>query len=201
MRFEEAYAGWQESRLRQEEAAQLLGVCERSVHRYIDRYEEKGLQGPIDHRVGQISQRRAPVKEVMALTRAYGARHEGWSAKHYHQWYRRAGGRRSYTWVKCELQKAHLVAKVPKRGAHRKRRDRAPLPGMLLHQDGSRHEWVEDQRWDLIVTMDDATNEHYAMQFVEEEDTRSSLQGIATVIRERGMFSAFYCDRGNAAKV
>jgi transposase len=197
MRFEEAYAGWQAGRLRQEEAARLLGVCERSFRRYIDRYEEEGLQGLIDHRVGQVSQRRAPVDEVMALTRAYGARHEGWSAKHYYQWYRRAGGKRSYTWVKCELQRAHLVPKAPKRGAHRKRRDRAPLPGMLLHQDGSRHEWVEDQRWDLIVTMDDATNEHYAMQFVEEEGTRSSLQGVATVIREHGLFSAFYSDRGS----
>jgi transposase len=197
MRFEEAYAGWQAGRLRQEEAARLLGVCERSFRRYIDRYEEEGLQGLIDHRVGQVSQRRAPVDEVMALTRAYGARHEGWSAKHYYQWYRRAGGKRSYTWVKCELQRAHLVAKAPKRGAHRKRRDRAPLPGMLLHQDGSRHEWVADQRWDLIVTMDDATNEHYAMQFVEEEGTRSSLQGIATVIHEHGLFSAFYSDRGS----
>jgi hypothetical protein len=107
MRFEEAYAGWQEGRLRQEEAVRLLGVCERSFRRYIDRYEEEGLQGLIDHRVGQISQRRAPVDEVMALTRAYRARHEGWSAKHYYQWYRRAGGKRSYTWVKCELQKAH----------------------------------------------------------------------------------------------
>jgi transposase len=197
MRFEEAYAGWQAGRLRQEEAARLLGVCERSVRRYIDRYEEEGLQGLIDHRVGQISQRRAPVDEVMALTRAYRARHEGWSAKHYYQWYRRAGGRRSYTWVKCELQRAQLVPKAPKRGAHRKRRDRSPLPGMLLHQDGSRHEWVADHRWDLIVTMDDATNEHYAMQFVEEEGTRSSLQGVEAVIREHGLFSAFYSDRGS----
>ena len=95
MRFEEAYAGWQEGRLRQEEAARLLGVCERTFRRYIDRYEEEGLQGLIDHRVGQVSQRRAPVDEVMALTRAYGARHEGWSAKPIHgtnprQWHKAA---------------------------------------------------------------------------------------------------------------
>jgi transposase len=197
MRFEEAYAGWQEGRLRQDEAARVLGVCERSFRRYIDRYEEEGLQGLIDHRVGQISQRRAPVDEVLELTRAYRARHEGWTAKHYYQWYRRSGGKRSYTWVKCELQRAHLIPKAPKRGAHRKRRDRAPLPGMMLHQDGSRHEWVAEQRWDLIVTMDDATNEHYAMQFVEEEGTRSSLQGVEAVIREHGLFSAFYSDRGS----
>ena len=103
--------------MRQEEAARLLGVSERSFRRYIGRYEEDGLQGLIDHRVGQISHRRAPVDEVLALTRAYGARHEGWSAKHYYQWYRRAGGKRSYTWVKCELQRAHLVPKHRSAGA------------------------------------------------------------------------------------
>lgn len=197
MRFKEAYAGWQAGRLRQAEAAQLLGVCERSFRRYIDRYEEDGLQGLIDQRLGQISHRRAPVDEVLALTTAYRVRHDGWSARHYHSWYRRAGGKRSYTWVKRQLQKVELIERAPKRGAHRKRRERAPLPGMLVHQDGSRHEWVPDQRWDLIVTMDDATSEHYAMQFVEEEGTRSSFQGVETVIREHGLFSAFYSDRGS----
>ncbi|MGH8134380.1 MAG: helix-turn-helix domain-containing protein [Steroidobacteraceae bacterium] len=197
MRFEEAYAGWQAGRLRQEEAARLLGVCERSFRRYLDRYEEAGLEGLIDRRINQVSHRRAPVDEVMALTSSYRARHEGWSAKHYYAWYRRAGGARSYTWVKRQLQKVQLVMQAPKRGAHRKRRDRAPLPGMLVHQDGSRHTWVPDQRWDLIVTMDDATNEHYVMEFVEEEGTRSSLRGVAAVIRLHGLFSAFYSDRGS----
>jgi hypothetical protein len=172
-------------------------VCERTFRRYLDRYEEAGLEGLIDHRLGQVSHRRAPVDEVMALTTSYRARHQGWSAKHYYAWYRRAGGRRSYTWVKRVLQKAELVRKSAKRGAHRKRRDRAPLPGMLLHQDGSRHEWVPEQRWDLIVTMDDATGEHYGMEFVEEEGTRSSFSGVAAVIRARGLFSALYTDRGS----
>ena len=197
MRFEEAYSGWQAGRLRQEEAARLLGVCERSFRRYIDRYEEAGLQGLIDRRMGQISHRRAPVDEVMALTTGYQERHEGWSAKHYHSWYRRAGGVRRYSWVKHQLQKVELVIRAPKRGAHRKRRDRAPLPGMLVHQDGSSHAWVPEQRWDLIVTMDDATSEHYVMEFVEEEGTRSSFRGVAAVIRAHGLFSAFYSDRGS----
>jgi len=78
--------------------------------------------------------------------------------------------------VKRQLQKAQLVLKAPKRGAHRSGAS-GPLAGMLLHQDGSRHAWVPDQKWDLIVTMDDATNEHYAMAFVEEEGTRSSFRG------------------------
>lgn len=197
MRFDEAYGGWQAGRLRQEEAARLLGVCERTFRRYIDRYEDAGMEGLIDRRIGQVSHRRAPVDEVMALTTTYQARHEGWSAKHYYAWYRRAGGERSYSWVKYQLQRAQLVRRAPRRGAHRKRRDRAPLPGMLLHQDGSRHEWVAGQRWDLIVTMDDATGEHYVMQFVEEEGTHSSFSGVEAVIRAHGLFSALYTDRGS----
>jgi transposase len=197
MRFLEAYDGWQARRLTQEEAARLLGVCERTFRRYIDRYEEAGLEGLIDKRLNQVSHRRAPVDEVMRLVDQYRRRHEGWSAKHFYAWYRRDGGTRSYTWVKSRLQEAALVPKAERRGAHRKRRERSPLPGMLLHQDGSTHEWVPGQQWDLIVTMDDATNEHYSMFFVAEEGTLSSFQGVQEVITARGLFCALYTDRGS----
>ena len=197
MRFEEAYSGWQEGRLTQEEAARLLGLCARSFRRYIDRYEEAGLEGLIDKRLSQVSQRRAPVDEVLAMTERYRRRHQGWSAKHFHAWYRKDGGARSYTWVKQALQAAGLAPKAAKRGAHRKRRARSPWPGMMLHQDGSTHEWVPSQIWDLIVTMDDATSEHYSMFFVAEEGTLSSFRGVREVIDQRGLFSSFYSDRGS----
>ncbi len=197
MRFEEAYQGWHEGRLSQSEAASLLGVHERTFRRYGVRYEEEGLQGLIDHRLDQVSHRKAPVDEVMKVTQRYRERHSGWSAKHYFAWYRREGGDRSYTWVKSCLQDAGLVKRAKKRGAHRKRRDRSPLPGLMVHQDGSTHEWVVGQRFDLIVTMDDATSEHYAMEFVEQEGTVSSLQGVRAVIEARGLFSSFYSDRGS----
>jgi len=197
MRFEEAYAGWQEGRLRQEEAARLLGVCERTFRRYIDRYEDAGLEGLIDRRLEQVSHRRAPVDEVVAVQDGYRCRHMGWSAKHFYAWYRREGGTRSYTWVKNRLQEAKLIAKASGRGKHRKRRERSPWPGMMLHQDGSTHAWVPSAQWDLIVTMDDATNEHYSMFFVEEEGTASSLRGLREVITARGLFSSLYTDRGS----
>jgi len=197
MRFEEAYGGWQTRRLTQEEAAKLLGVCERTFRRYLDRYEEEGLDGLIDKRLLQVSYRRAPVDEVMALTERYRSRHLGWNVKHFYAWYRREGGSRSYSWVKNTLQGAGLVTKAVKGGAHRKRRERAPWPGMMLHQDGSRHAWVVGQQWDLIVTMDDATSEHYSMFFVPEEGTTSSFQGVREVILSRGLFSSLYTDRGS----
>lgn len=197
MRFAEAYDGWSENRLTQEEAARLLGVCARTFRRYLARYEEEGLAGLLDRRLGQESSRKAPVDEVMALTERYKERHQGWSAKHYYAWYQREGGSRSYTWVKSRLQDAKLVPKAKGRGVHRKRRDRAPWPGMMIHQDGSNHEWVAGCRWDLIVTMDDATSEHYSMFFVEEEGTMSSLKGVREVIESRGLFSSLYSDRGS----
>lgn len=197
MRFEEAYGDWQARRLTQEEAARLLGVCERTFRRYIDRYEEAGLEGLIDKRLEQISHRRAPVDEVMRLVESYRSRHEGWNAKHFHTWYRRDGGTRSYSWVKNTLQEAGVMKRAPAKGKHRKRRERSPLPGMMLHQDGSTHLWVPGRYWDLIVTMDDATNEHYSMFFVEQEGTWSSLQGVHDVVEAKGLFSSFYSDRGS----
>jgi len=197
MRFEEAYEGWQARRLTQEEAARLLGVCERTFRRYLDRYEEAGLEGLIDKRLEQVSQRRAPVDEVLAVTERYRRRHLGWNVKHFYAWYRREGGGRSYSWVKNTLQRAGLVTQAVKGGTHRTRRERAPWPGMMLHQDGSTHEWVAGQQWDLIVTMDDATNEHYSMLFVPEEGTASSFQGVREVIVSRGLFSSLYTDRGS----
>ena len=197
MRFDEAYAGWNAGRLTQEEAARILGVCERSFRRYLSKYEAEGPEGLIDRRLEPVSNRQAPVDEVLALTEQYRKRHEGWNVKHFHGWYQRAGGTRSYTWVKSRLQEARLVNKGKKQGLHRKRRERSPLPGMMIHQDGSTHEWIDGQKWDLIVTLDDATSEHYSMFFIDQEGTASSLRGVREVIAARGLFSAFYSDRGS----
>jgi len=197
MRFEEAYGVWTEGRLTQEEAARILGVCDRTFRRYIHRYEEDGMEGLLDKRLTQASFRCAPADEVISLTRQYEGRYRGWNVKHFHAWYRRDGGQRSYTWVKNTLQSGGLVRKGKKKGAHRKRRDPSPLPGMMLHQDGSAHAWVPGKKWDLIVTMDDATGEHYSMFFVQEEGTSSSFQGVREVILQRGLFSSLYTDRGS----
>jgi len=198
MRFEEAYFGWGESRLTQEEAARLLGVHERTFRRYINRYHEEGLEGLLDKRLVQVSHRRAPVDEVIRVESLYRDRYQGWNVKHFYSFYKRihAGGR-SYSWVKNKLQKAGLAKKATGKGKHRKRRPPAPMVGMMLHQDGSTHQWVAGQYWDLIVTMDDATNEHYSMFFVDEEGTASSFSGVKQVIEQKGLFCSLYTDRGS----
>lgn len=197
MRFLEVYGGWYSNRLTQEDAAMILGVSDRTFRRYVDRYEERGLEGLADKRLTQASHRSAPVDEIMALVDLYSSRYQGWNVQHFHDWYSNQGGGRSYTWVKNQLQQAKLVPKRPRKGVHRKRREASALPGMMIHQDGSTHEWVPDQKWDLISTMDDASNEHYSMFFCPEEGTVSSFQGVKDVIEKRGLFCSFYSDRGS----
>jgi transposase len=198
MRFEEAYTGWQAGRLSQEEAARILGVCERSFRRYAQRYESGGLEALVDKRLSQLSHRRAPVDEVMQVVDLYRARYAGWNVRHFHSWYMREHtGTRSYSWVKNTLQGAGAVKRAKGRGKHRKRRERAPLPGMMVHQDGSTHQWVAGVYWDLIVTMDDATGEHLSMFFVAQEGTASSFHALGQTIAAKGLFATLYTDRGS----
>ncbi len=198
MRFEETYLGWQKRRFTQEEAAQILGVSDRSFRRYIDRYRASGLESLVDCRLMEDSHKKAPVDEVFRLEGLYKETYGGWNVKHFYGRYREEhGGQRSYTWVKNRLQDRGLVKKGRRKGAHRKRRERAPIPGMLIHQDGSTHEWVSGKKWDLIITMDDATSEIYSGFFVEEEGTSSSFCGVNETMAAQGVFSSFYSDRGS----
>ena len=162
-RFEEAYEGWQEKRFTQEEAARLLGVSDRTFRRYLIDYKAQGIEGLVDARLSQISHRKAPVNEILEITELYSKKYFGWNVKHFASFYWRIHkGTRSYTWIKTTLQNAGLVAKGAKKGPHRKRRERTPAKGMMIHQDGSTHQWIQGESWDLIITFDDADSEHYS---------------------------------------
>ncbi|MDN5941626.1 MAG: ISNCY family transposase [Nitrospira sp.] len=198
MRFEELYERRQQRTLTMAAAAEILGVTERTFRRWSTRYDTDGVEGLQDRRLGRASARAVPVDEALALVTLYETRYTGWTVKHVHErWQAEHGGTRSYTWTKKTLQAAGRVVRAPRRGAHRKKRPRKPLPGMMLHQDGSTHEWVPGCQWDLIVTLDDATSEIYSAFFVEEEGTMSSLQGMRAVIEAQGLFSSLYTDRGS----
>ena len=197
MRFEEVYDRWAERRLTQQEAADLLNVSERQFRRQCRSYESDGLDGLIDLRLGQVSARRAPVDEVLRLVNQYRERYTGWTVKHFYSRYRAQKGPRCYNFVRLALQREGVVAKAKRRGAHRRKRERKPLSGMMLHQDGSRHEWLPGQQHDLMVTLDDATGAIYSAFLVDEEDTMSSFAGVAEVISEFGLFNSLYTDRGS----
>ena len=197
--FHDVLGHWQARRLSALEAAELLGMSERSFRRYRQRYEEEGPDGLFDRRLGKASARRVPADRVAWVLDEYRSRYRGWTVKHFHDRLRdRHGFAWSYTWTKTTLQRAGLVSKAPKRGVHRRRRPRKPCAGMMLHQDGSRHEWLAGQAaCDLIVTMDDATSEIYAAFLVEEEGTASTFRALKQVFTDKGLPSSLYTDRGS----
>lgn len=198
VRFEELYGRRHRRELTMAEAAEILGVTERTFRRWSGRYDTEGVEGLQDRRLGHPSGRAVPVDEALRMVTLYETRYTGWTVKHFHErWHTEHGGTRSYSWTKKTLQAAGQVTRAPRRGAHRKKRPRKPLPGMMLHQDGSTHAWVPGCQWDLIVTLDDATSELYSAFFVEEEGTMSSVQGLREVIETRGLFSSLYTDRGS----
>jgi Winged helix-turn helix len=198
MRFKEALDGWTQGRLTQAEAALLLGQCERSFRRHIERYEADGLDGLLDKRLSQISKRRASGAEVDHVVALYKSGFAGWNVAHFHTKYKAEfAGSRSYSWLKTVLQGAGVVKASKRRGKHRIKRERAPLAGMMVHQDASTHRWVPEQVWDLVVTMDDATGDHTSMFFCEQEGTASSFHGIGQTIARYGLFASLYSDRGS----
>ena len=141
--------------------------------------------------MSQVSSRRAPVDEVLEVQRLYSSGFADWNVKHFHAWYcRDHGGTRSYSWVKSVLQEAKLVARSKARGKHRKKRERKPLPGMMVHQDASTHAWVPEQTWDLVVTLDDATSEHTSMFFVLRRAPTPAFMGSGKRLRATACFAA-----------
>jgi len=198
-KFRDVLSSWEEGRLSQLEAAALLGCSERQFRRYRDRFLDEGEDGLRDGRLGRTSARAISVSERAAMLELYRARHLGWTAKHFHDWGKRHHGFAwGYTWTKTQLQAAGLLQRAPRRGAHRRKRERKPCAGMMLHQDGSRHVWLDGQgEMDLIVTMDDATSWIYSAFLVEEESTDSTFRACLETFSENGLPCALYTDRGS----
>ena len=181
------------------QAAEIIGISDRQMRRWHERYEEHGYDGLFDRRRGRPSPKRVPLAEVERVLGLYREKYFDLNVRHFHEKLGEEHGIGwSYTWVKRALQGSGLVAKGRKRGVHRQRRERRPLPGMLLHIDGSHHRWFADERWyDLIVILDDANSQTYYAQLVEEESTATVMAGLREVIEGHGLFCALCSDRGS----
>ena len=181
------------------EAAEIIGVTDRTMRRWRERLETEGYSGLVDRGKGKPSDRRVPLAKVEQVLRLYQEIYFDLNIRHFQEKLGEEHGiKLSYTWVQKALQGAGLVARGRKRRKHRRRRERRPMPGMLLHIDGSKHQWFGDERWyDLIVILDDATGEIYYAQLVPEESTRTVMAGLRAVIESRGLFCALYSDRGS----
>ena len=198
-KFRDVLDRWNGGDLSMQEAGELLGMSERQFRRYRDRYEELGEAGLIDRRLGKLSTRRVPAEAIEEMLELYRHRYLGWNVKHFHEHLLRDHHFNwGYTFIKTQLHAAGLVDRAKRRGAHRRKRERKPCAGMMLHQDGSRHAWLEGQPMlDLIVTMDDATSTIYSAFLVEEEGTASSFRGLLETFSSQGLPSSLYTDRGS----
>ncbi len=200
MRFEALLDRHERGELSQAEAAEMLGMSERTFRRQRERFREEGVEGLRDRRLGKPSSRRAAVEEIQRMLGLYREEYADFTVKHFHeQLQKRHGYVLGYTVTRLALQAAGLVKPAPRRSAHRKKRPRRPLPGMMLHQDASRFAWVpgDAHQYDLVVTLDDATSEIYSAFLVEEEGTASTFRALAEVIATKGLFCALYTDRGS----
>lgn len=198
MRFEDLLWRQERGELSQIEAAEALGISERSFRRWRDRLREEGPSGLADRRLGRPSDRRASMSEIARMLELYRGSYADFTVKHFHeQLVKRHHYKLGYTVTKVHLQRAGLVHRAPKRSAHRKKRPRRPMVGMMLHQDASTHAWLPGRQDDLVVTLDDATSGIYSAFLVDEEGTASSFRGLREVIARHGLFCALYTDRGS----
>lgn len=199
MRFADVLDRAEQSELSQMEAAELLGISERTFRRWRERYREAGAAGLSDRRL-RPSLRRAPVAEIERMLGLYRDLYRGFTVKHFHeQLAKRHNYTLGYTVTKLHLHRAGLVTPARSRSAHRKKRPRRPMVGMLLHQDASTHAWLpgDERKYDLVATMDDATSAIYSLFLVDQEGTASSLRGVREVVAQHGLFCALYTDRGS----
>jgi transposase len=199
MRFEELLGRHERGELGQEAAAEMLGISDRTFRRWRDRLADEGPSGLADRRL-RPSSRRAPKAEIERMLGLYRAHYGDFTVKHFHeQLIKRHGYKLGYTVTKVWLHRSGLVAPATKRSAHRKKRPRRPMVGMMLHQDASTHAWLPGEvcKHDLVVTLDDATSAIYSAFLVDEEGTASSFRGLAEVIERHGLFCSFYTDRGS----
>jgi transposase len=199
IKFRSVFERYEACELNQIDAAAVLGISERTLRRWCVRFEDGGEAGLLDRRLGQASGRRVPTERERQIETLYRTRYSGFTAKHFHEHLVRDHGFSwGYTWTKVFLQSKGLLPRAETRGAHRRKRPRRPLPGMMLHQDGSRHEWIAGlEAMDLIVTMDDATNTIYSGFLVPEEGTASTFQALLEVFGQHGLPLSLYTDRGS----
>jgi transposase len=179
------------------QAGEVLGLCPRQVLRLRKRFEDDGYSGLFDRR-RQPSPKRIPLATVEQVLRLYREQYSDFNVQHFQETLREHHQiDLSYSWVKKALQTAGLVPVSKRRGAHRRRRERRPLPGMLLHIDASRHAWVPGGQQDLVSISDDATNELYYARLEPEENTVTVMAALRQVVGRHGLFCALYSDRAS----
>ncbi len=181
-------------------AARCLGVSERHMRRIKAKFDRYGVDVAVrDGRSGGRRARRVPLATLEEVCRLKRDVYADYSMKHFHEAATEKHKLKlSYTLMRSALQDAGLVEKAAGRGQYRRKRERRPLVGMLIHMDGSTHEWIAGlPMWDLIVVLDDADGRILFARFVEQESTHSTFEALRAVLKRYGRFCELYTDRGS----
>lgn len=181
------------------QAADILGVSPRHMRRLKERWEAHGYDGLRDNRAGKSRGKRISIKTISELCRLKKEVYPDFSMRHFYEYATdKHGLLLSYNWMRIVLEEAGIVQKAPARGKHRRKRERRPMTGMLIHIDGSTHEWIAGiPKWDLILVLDDADGKALYGQFFPQEGTISTMAALEHVLTRSGRFCEFYHDRGS----
>ena len=181
------------------QAADIIGIKPRQMRRIRWRVEHYGLDAVMDQRGGRPRRKRIKAGTIELLCRLKRDVYPDFSLRHFYEHVtEKHGVKVSYNWLRLMLQEAGVVQKEPARGKYRRRRERRPMVGMLVHLDASTHEWIADlPRQDLVVALDDADGRILYARFFPQEGTASTFAALDSVVRNYGRFCELYTDRGS----
>lgn len=187
-----------EGKLRWIDVAGILGLTPRQVRRLRERAEKQGIEYVVDQRGGRPRRQRIAAETVQKLCQLrQSENYLDFSVRHFWEHaVEKHGLKLSYSHALAVLQAAKLAEKLPKRGTYRRRRERRPMRGMLLHIDASTHLWFGAQPCDLVAVLDDADGRLLYAMFVAQEGVASTLAALAHVLKHHGRFVELYHDRG-----
>jgi transposase len=198
MKIQEVFGRAYENRITWREASLILGVDERTIRRWKHKARDEGFESLLDQRTRMPSPKRAPERIKDQVKKLYREMYWEWNVKHFHEQLAKHGIKYEYTWTKNLLQDEGLVQIDKKRTTHRRKRPRKPLVGMMLHIDGSDHEWIpllSGQRQSLILVVDDANNDIYHAKLAAQETTKECMLGLKSAVVQKGLFCSVYSDR------
>jgi len=194
-----------DKRLRQKEAARMLGISTRQVKRLWQAYRKRGAKGLVSQRRGKPSNNRleAGVKQqaldmIKEKYEDFGPTlaHEKLTEEHKLQISRESVRRMM---IEEGLWKPKRAKQPP---VHQMRERRACF-GELVQIDGSDHEWFEGRgpRCSLLVLMDDATGQLMELWFVAHESFFGYCEAVRHYFERCGKPVAFYSDKHGIFRV
>jgi len=191
-----------EKKLKQLDAADILGLSDRQIRRIVRKVRKEGDKGIVHKSRGQPSNRTIPKKIKDKVIKFYKDKYRGFgplfaNEKLFEIDKKKIGTQTLRDWLieKGEWQVTH------KKRKHRRWRERKHYFGEMVQMDGSHHPWFgsEDPKCVLMGYIDDATSKKRG-SFYEYEGTLPALDSLKRYIKKHGIPHSIYLDRHSTYK-